>query len=223
MEEAWRLLGCCRQSLSGFDRFSDHIDYGLRLRQHHHVAARNLGRRGAHALSEEALTVRLYGAIVLCNYVPARLRLPRGSSRFRREQVWSRHALGRPNQLLVLLGQIACEGIHAFLKQPETSIRDFDVRENVGLRELGRLRVGRLVGVRRKCGEVDQPGNAIVGSGAGDDASAIRVTDENGWTADSPERAFHGGYVVRGCVETVLGGNTLVPVGLKRGDYLAEA
>jgi len=85
------------------------------------------------------------------------------------------------------------------------------------------LRLGRLIGVRCKCGDVDQPGNAIVGSGAGDDASAIRVADENGWTADSPERAFHGGYVVRGCVEAVLGSNTLVPFGLKRGDHLAEA
>jgi hypothetical protein len=78
------------------------------------------------------------------------------------------------------------------------------VRDNVCLREVGRLRLGRLIGVRCKCCDVYQPGNAIVGSGASDDASAIRVTDENGWTADSPERAFHGGYVVRGCVEAVL-------------------
>ena len=85
------------------------------------------------------------------------------------------------------------------------------------------MRLGRLIGVRCKCGNVDQPGNAIVGSGAGDDASAIRVADENGWTADSPERAFHGGYVVRGCVEAVLGSNTLVSFGLKRGDDFAEA
>ena len=164
-------LGCCLRPLNRFGRFSDYIDHGLRLRQHHHVAACDLGCRGAHALSEEALTVRLYGAIVLGDDVPARLRLPRGSSRFRREQVWSRHALGRPNQLLVLLGQIACEGIHAFRKQPETSIGDFYVREDVGLRELRRLRVGRLVSVRCKCGEIDQTGNAIVGSGAGDDGA----------------------------------------------------
>jgi hypothetical protein len=36
------------------------------------------------------------------------------------------------------------------------------------------------------------------------------VADENGWTVDSPESALHGGYVVRGCVEAVLGSNTLV-------------
>ena len=97
------------------------------------------------------------------------------------------------------------------------------MREDVRLRKLGRLRVGHLIGVRCKCCEVDQSGNAIVSSGAGDDASAIRVADENGWTADSRERAFHGGFVIRRCVEAVLGGNTLVPFGLKSGDHLAEA
>src|SRR5215472_9134432 len=186
------------------------------------MAARCLGRRGAHAFGEEALAVRMDSTVVLGDDVPAWLRLPGRSSDLRLEQVWSRHALDRPNELLFLVGQVACEGIDAFLKQPDTSIRDLDVRQDVCLRELGRLRVGHLIGVRCKCGDVDQSGNAIVGSGAGDDASAIRVADENGWTADSPEHAFHGGYVVRGCVEAVLGGNTLVPFSLKRGDHLAK-
>jgi hypothetical protein len=29
--EAWLALGCCRHSLSGFCRFSDHINHDLRL------------------------------------------------------------------------------------------------------------------------------------------------------------------------------------------------
>ena len=173
-------LGCCRHSLSSVYRFSDHIDHDLRLRQHHHVAARCLGCRGAHAFGEEALAVRLDSTVVLGDDVPAWLRLPGRSCDLRVEQIWSRHGLGRPNQLLVLLGQVACEGIHAFRKQPDTSVGDFDVREDVCLREVGRLRLGRLIGVRCKCGDVDQPGDAIVGSGARDDASAIRVADKNG-------------------------------------------
>jgi|SRR5271165_2317082 len=32
MEETWPTLGCCRHSLSGIYRFSDHIDHGLGLR-----------------------------------------------------------------------------------------------------------------------------------------------------------------------------------------------
>ena len=74
--------------------------------------------------------------VVLGDDVPAWLRPPGRSSDFRLEQVWSRHALGRPNQLLFLLGQVACEGIHAFRKQPDTSVGDFDVREEVCLREV---------------------------------------------------------------------------------------
>ena len=114
-------LGCCRHSLRGFYRFLDHIDHDLRLRQHHHVAARGLGRRGAHAFGKEALAVRLDSTVVLGDDVPAWLRPPGRFSHFRLEQVWSRHALSRPNQLLFLLGQVACEGIDAFRKQPETS------------------------------------------------------------------------------------------------------
>ena len=118
-------LGCRRHPLSVFCRLSGHIDHGLRLRQHHDVAARDLGRRGAHALSEEALTVRLYGAVVFGDDVPAWFRLPSGSFDFRIEQVWSRHALGRPNQRLFLFGQVAWEGIDAFRKQPFLSTSAF--------------------------------------------------------------------------------------------------
>ena len=73
------------------------------------MAARGLDRRGAHALSQEALTVRLYRAVILGDDVPGWLRLPSGSFNFRIEQVWSWHTLGRPNQLLFVLGQVACE------------------------------------------------------------------------------------------------------------------
>jgi len=135
---------------------------------------------------KEAFTVRLYGVVVPGDNVPARLRLPGSSSGFGVEQVGSWHALGRPNHLLVLLGQVACEGIHAFRKQPEASVRDLDVREDVCLRELGWLRVRHFIGVRRKCGEINQPGNAIVGSGAGDDASAVRMSHKNSRTTHSP-------------------------------------
>src|SRR5579862_5166682 len=193
------------------------------MRQHYYVAARDLGRLGPHAFGEKALTVRLYGAVVLGDDVPAGLRFPSGACDFCPEEVWSRDALGRPNQLLFLRGQVACEGINAFLKQPDTSVGNFDVRENVCLRILGRLRVGGLIGVRCKCGDVDEAGNAIVSSGARDDASSIRVADENSRTADSPERLFDGSDVVCGGVEAVLGSNALVPFGLKSWDHLAEA
>ena len=188
MEEAWPALGCCRPRLSGFYRFSDHIDF--RMRQHRRVAAGDLRRGGAHPLRNEPFHVGVDGAVVLGDDVPAWLRFPGSSSNFRVEQVGSRHALGRPNELFFLLGQIACETVDAFRKQPDTSIRDFDVREDVCLWEVRLLCLRCLVGVRSERGDVDQPGNAVVGSGAGDDASAVRVADENGRTADPPAASF---------------------------------
>src|SRR5580693_9325925 len=64
------------------------------------------------------------------------------SSNFRVEQVGSRHALGRPNEFLLLLGQIFRKTVAAFGTQPDTSVGHLDVGEDVGLREL------RLLGLR---------------------------------------------------------------------------
>jgi len=145
------------------------------------------------------------GAVLLGDDVPAWLRFPGSSSDFRVEQVGCRHALGRPNQLLFLLGQIACETVDAFRKQPDTSVRNFDVREDVRLREVRLLCLRCLVGVRSERGDVDQPRNPVVGSGASDDASAVRVTDKNRRATDPSQRASYGGDVVRCCVEPRTG------------------
>ena len=110
MEEACPALGCCRYSLSGFYRFSDHIDHDLRLRQHHHMTACDFGRRGAMRLarkrSQSGCMVRSFLATMYqlgfdFQAVPPTFALNR----------WSRHALRRPHQLLFLLRQIACEGM----------------------------------------------------------------------------------------------------------------
>ena len=145
---------------------------------------------GAHTLGNEALHVRVDGAVVLGDDVPAWLRLPGRSSDFRVEQVGNRHALRRPNEFLFLLRQVACETVDAFRTQPDTSVRDFDVGEDVRRREVRQLRLRCLVGIRGERGDVDQARNAVVGSGAGDDASAVGVADEDRRTADSPERVL---------------------------------
>jgi hypothetical protein len=100
------------------------------------VAAVDLIRGGAHALSNEPFHIGMDGAVVLGDDVPAWLRSPGSSSDSRVEQVGSRHALGRPNELFFLLGQIACETVDAFRTQPDSSVRDFDVGEDVRLREV---------------------------------------------------------------------------------------
>jgi hypothetical protein len=92
------------------------------------VAALKLIGCGTHAFGEEALQVRMDGAVLLGDDVPAWLRPPGGSSDFRIEQVGSWWEVGRSNELLFLLGQIACETLDAFRKQPDTSVGDFDRR-----------------------------------------------------------------------------------------------
>lgn len=71
------------------------------------MATGDLMRGGAHSLRNEPFHVGVDGAVVLGNDVPAWLRSPGSSSDFRVEQVGSRSEVGRPNQLLFLLGQIA--------------------------------------------------------------------------------------------------------------------
>ena len=71
--------------------------------------------------------------------------------------------------------------------------------------------------------DVNQPDNAIIGSGSSDDGPAIRVADKDGRAADAPQRAFRCGDVTCECVKAILGGDHLVPLRLKRGNHFAEA
>ena len=113
---------------------------------------------------DEALQLRIDGAVVLGHDVPARLRPPGGACDLLVEQVRGRHALGRPDELLLLLGQVSREAVDAVREQPDAPVRDLDVGEHVGGRELVLLALRRLVLVRGECGDVDEPGNAVVGS-----------------------------------------------------------
>src|SRR5947209_18998919 len=121
----------------------------------------------------------MHGAVVLANDIPTRLRLPCCSPNFCLEQVGFRDALVRPNELLLLLRKVSAEKLRTLGTQPDTSIHDFDVGEDVGLREVGLLRLRRLISVRSERADVNQPDNAIVDSGAGDNSAAIGVADED--------------------------------------------
>src|ERR1700722_7862716 len=90
----------------------------------------------AHALGHSALQIGVDGAVVLGDDVPAWLRLPSGSPGFRLEQVGFGDALSRPNELLLLLRKISAEILRTVGTKPDTSIHDFDVGEDVCLREV---------------------------------------------------------------------------------------
>src|SRR6202035_4160803 len=94
--------------------------------------------------------------------------------------------------------------------------------EDVSLRKIGLLRLRRFICVWSERADINQPDNAIIGSRAGDNASAVGVADEDNRAADPAYRCFHQGDVLCRCVEAVLRRNTLISLHLKGNDQLAE-
>src|SRR5258706_11674470 len=171
------------------------------------MAAVELKGGCAHAFGHGAFQIGMHGAILFGDDVPAWLRLPGGSPDFRLEQVRFGDPLSRPNELLLLLRKISAEMLRTFGTKPDTSIHDFDMGEDLCLREVSLLCLRCLIGVRSERADVNQSGNAIVDSGACDDASAVGVADENNRAADPADRCFHQSDVLCRCVEAVLGCN----------------
>src|SRR6266446_10308279 len=65
--------------LCGLNRLrggANYIEHDVRLGEHGDVTAFNLIRGGAHTLRNKAFQIRVNGAVVLADDVPARLRLP---------------------------------------------------------------------------------------------------------------------------------------------------
>src|SRR5262249_19072804 len=89
--------------------------------------------------------------------------------------------------------------------------------------EVGLLLLSRFIGVRRERGDVNQPDNTIVSSGASDNTAAVRVADENNRTTDPAYGFFRHCHVLCCCVEAVLARNTFIPLRLKGNDQLTEA
>ena len=75
---------------------------------------------------------------------------------FRLEQIGFRHALSRPNEFLLLLRKVSAKILRALRTEPDASIHDFNMREDVGFRELGLLCLGRFIGVRSERADVNR-------------------------------------------------------------------
>src|SRR5712692_3316132 len=177
--ESLRTLRCCHGSLNRFCGGTDDIKHSFWLGKHRHVAAVEFTGGCPHALGEKALQIGMHGVVFFADDIPAWLRLPSGSSGFRVEQVGFGDALSRPNELLLLLRKVSAEILRTLPTQPDTSIHDFDVGEDVGALELGLLRLRRFIGVRSERADVNQPNDAIIVSSAGDDGSAVGVADKD--------------------------------------------
>ena len=90
-------------TLLGVGGLADHVEHGVRMGKHRHVAAVEFNGGCAHAFGEEALQIGMNGSVLFGDDVPAWLRLPGSSPDFRLEQIGFRRALGCPNELLLLL------------------------------------------------------------------------------------------------------------------------
>src|SRR5262249_10393376 len=157
----------------GVSGLADHVEYEVRLGKHRHVAAVALKGGCAHSLGEKTLQIGMHGLILFGDDVPARLRLPATSPDFRLEQIGFRCALDCPNELLLLIRKVAAEILCPFRTQPDPSSDAFYVGKNVRLREVRLLRLSRFIGVRCERGDINQPEDTIVSSGAGDNTSAV--------------------------------------------------
>ena len=145
---------------------------------------------GAHALGHSALQIGMNRVVLFTDNVPSGLRFPSGAPGSCLEQVRLRDALRRPNEFLLLLRKVSAEKLCALPTQPDTTIHDFYLRKDVCRREIGLLRLRTLVGVWCKRTDVNQADNAIVGSSAGDDGSAVGVAYKDNRAADAADCCF---------------------------------
>src|SRR6516162_6384602 len=97
------------QFLNGVCGVADHVQHSLWLGEHRDVTGAQLDGCGAHALCNETLQFGLDGAIFSGHDVPTRLRPPSDTVDLLVEQVGHRCGLGRPDKLLLRLGQITRE------------------------------------------------------------------------------------------------------------------
>ena len=96
------------------------------------MTAGDLMRSGAHAFGDEALQVELHGAVLGGHHVPTGLRPPGDTIEPLCEQVRGRGKVSCPDELLLVLRQVACEALYTVRENPNTPVRDFDVGENLG-------------------------------------------------------------------------------------------
>src|SRR5262249_33550584 len=124
---------------------------------------------------------------------------------------------------LLILWQITRKGRYAIWFQPNTSVCDFYMREDVCGRKLFLQTLCGLILIWGKSSDVDERGNAGVYSGGSDDGTAIGVTNQDCGLRHSPESPFNGSDISSMGVQTVLGCDYLEAFFLQRRDQLGEA
>src|ERR1700729_2956649 len=108
---------------------ADDVEDVAGLGQHGAVAAVELLGGGAHPLGGGPLEVGVDGLVVFADDVPARLGPPRAAGGVAAEQLDGRGPGGRPDDLLLFLGQVAAEAGSAAGQHPHPPVGDLDLAE----------------------------------------------------------------------------------------------
>ena len=153
---------------------TDNVDDQAGMGKHRDVATVDGIGGSAHTLRREAFQVRMDSAVVVGHDVPTRLRLPGRARGIPAEEVGSWRIMGGPNNLLLFFREISSEARYAFRTHPDAPVRDLNVFEDVGNGELLLLALRSFVGVGGKGSDIDEPGDAVIGSCGRDDASTVR-------------------------------------------------
>ena len=212
-----------RLFLNAFCGGADNIDDEVGLRQHCDVTAVDSMSGRTHALGYEALQIGVDRLVLRGQNVPARFGLPGRAYHFLVEEVRSRRIVRCPDDLLLLLGKVAREILHAVREHPNSPVRRRNVPEYVGGGEFAQLAINRLVSIGCDRRDIDQSDNTVVRSRRCYDRAAVRVADKDGWATHPSQRAFHCGDVPGVRVEAVLGGYHFVSLRLKWRNYFVKA
>src|SRR5262245_59825587 len=116
-----------------------------------------------------------------------------------------RRSMRRPNERLLMLRQITRNVRSAVWFQPNTTIGQFDMREDICGGKLFLQTLCRLISVWRKPSDVNESGHTSVHPGGSDDGSSIGMTDQDYGLADSTESPLYVGDISSMRVQSVLG------------------
>ena len=143
--------------------------------QHRDVAAVDSVNACTHPLRQEAFRSGCTVRSLLATTYQLGLDFKADTRRIPAEEVGSGSIVGRPDQLLRGLRKISSKTLDALRTHPDVPVRYLDVLENVGNREALLLALRGFVRVWGKRRDVDESGDAVIGSRGRNDASAVRV------------------------------------------------
>lgn len=122
----------------------------------------------------------------------------------------------RPDEFLLLFGQISAEKLGPVREHPGVPILDLYASKDIrGI--LVELVLHGLTGIWRNCSNVDEAGDALIDSGGGDGGSPVAVPDQESRAANSVERPLHHSDVLFKIFQAVLDRDHLVAIRLQCG------